>query len=95
MSLLEGGEIFSVQIRLRRTTIEYGYVNVEVMQDLIRPDGGLDAEKIFQRVLECGREPQMIWYKEEQIVEPHSIQQSREPHEKSLFKGKNGFEILS
>ena len=37
MSLLEGPESLSIQIRLRRTTIEYGYVSVEVTPDLNAP----------------------------------------------------------
>jgi hypothetical protein len=93
MSLLEGAETLSVQIRLRRTTIEYGYVSVEVTPDLIGLDGKLDSEGLFRRALEWGQEPQMVWYSEEHIVEPHPIQQQREPHEKSLFKGQNGFEL--
>ena len=94
MSLLEGAETLSVQIRLRRTTIEYAYVNVEVTPDLIGSDGKLDSEGIFRRALEYGQEPQIVWCKEEQIVEPHPVQQQREPHEKSLFKGQNGVELL-
>jgi hypothetical protein len=93
MSLLEDAETLSIQMRLRRTTIEYGYVNVEVTPDLIGLDGKLDSEELFRRALEWGQEPQMVWYKEEQISAPHPTQQQREPHEKSLFKGKNGFEL--
>jgi hypothetical protein len=94
MSLLEGAETLSIQIRLCRTTIEYGYVNVEVTPDLIGLDDKLDSEGLFRRALEWGQEPQMVWYKEEQAIDPHSVQQQREPHEKSLFKGQNGFELL-
>jgi len=94
MSLLEGAETLSIPIRLRRTTIEYGYVSVEVTPDLIGLDGRLDSEGLFRRALEWGQEPQMVWYREEHIVEHHPIQQQREPHEKSLFKGQNGFELL-
>ena len=93
MSLLEDAKTFSVQIRLCRTTIEYGYVSVEVTPDLIGLDGKLDSEGLFRRALEWGQEPQMVWYGEEHIVEPHPVQQQREPHEKSLFKGQNGFEL--
>jgi len=92
MSLLGGRETLSIQIRLRRTTIEYGYVSVEVTPDLIGSDSKLDSEGLFRRALEWGQELQMVWYKDEQIVEPHPTQQQREPHEKSLFKGQNGFE---
>lgn len=93
MSLLEGAETLSIQIRLRRTTIEYGYVSVEVTPDLIGLNGKLDSEELFRHALEWGQEPQMVWYKEEQVVDPHPTQQQREPHEKSLFKGQNGFEL--
>jgi len=93
MSLLGGAETLSIQIRLCRTTTEYGYVNVEVTHDLIGLDGKLDSEGLFRRALEWGQEPQMVWYKDEQVIDPHPIQQQREPHEKSLFKGQNGFEL--
>jgi len=94
MSSLEDAKTFSVQIRLCRTTTEYGYVNVEITPDLIGLDGKLDSEGLFRRALEWGQEPQMVWYREEHIVEPHPVQQQREPHEKSLFNGQNGFESL-
>jgi len=93
MSLLEA-EKLSIQMRLRRTTIEYGYVSVEVTPDMIGLDGKLDSEGLFRRAFEWGQEPQMVWYREEHIVEPHPVQQQREPHEKSLFKSQNGFESL-
>ncbi|HEY8459660.1 MAG TPA: hypothetical protein VIM99_04725 [Blastocatellia bacterium] len=82
----------SISIRLRRISVEYGYVNIEVTPDLIGNDGRLDSSKLFRRALEWGQESRMVWYEEEKIVEPHPIQQQREPGEKSLFKGKNGFE---
>jgi hypothetical protein len=94
MSLLEGAESLSIQIRLRRTTIEYGFVSVEVTPDLIGMDGKLDSEELFRRAVEFSKEAQMIWYEEERIVEPHPIQRPRELHEKYLFKGQNGFESL-
>ena len=93
MSLLEA-EKLSIQMRLRRTTIEYGYVSVEVTPDMIGLDGKLDSEGLFRRAFEWGQEPQMVWYKDEQVIDPHPSQQQREPHEKSLFKGQNGFELL-
>jgi hypothetical protein len=92
MSLLEDAKTFSVQIRLCRTTIEYGYVNVEVTPDLIGLDGKLDSEGLFRRAVEFGKEPKMNWYEEERNVEPHPIQRPREPHEKYMFKDQNGFE---
>ena len=67
MSSLEDAKTYSVQIRLCRTTIEYGYVNVEITPDLIGLDGKLDSEGLFRRALEWGQEPQMVWYKEEQV----------------------------
>jgi hypothetical protein len=94
MSSLEDAKTFSVPVRLCRTTIEYGYVNVEVTPDLIGLDGKLDSEGIFRRALAWGQEPQMVWYKEEQVIDPHPVQQQRDQHEKSLFKGPAGFELL-
>jgi len=62
MSLSDGVETLSIQIRLSRTTIEYGYVNVEVTPEIIGADGKLDTEELFRLAVEFGQEPQMIWY---------------------------------
>ncbi|MGE0130875.1 MAG: hypothetical protein AB7U82_22585 [Blastocatellales bacterium] len=84
----------SIQLRLRRITVEYGYVSVEVTPDLIQADDKLSVDALFQRAVEIGQEPQMVWYKEEQDIEPHPAQQQREIHEQSLIKGKDGFELI-
>jgi hypothetical protein len=55
MSLLEDAKTFSVQIRLCRTTIEYGYVDVEITPDLIGLDGKLDSEGLFRRPSNGGK----------------------------------------
>jgi hypothetical protein len=92
MSLRLGEEGVAIQLRVRRTTIEYGYVGVELTPGVIGPDNRLDWAKISQRAVEMGQEPQMIWYKKEQIVEIHPIQGPRGPGEMTLYEDQNGFE---
>lgn len=92
--LLDGAQRVSIQVRLQRTTVEYGYVSVEVTPDLIQADGTLNTDDFLQRAVEMGQEAKMLWYKEEQQIELHPTQQPREPHEQSLIKGKDGFELV-
>ena len=57
MSSPDDVKTFSVSIRIRRTTTEYGYVSVEVTPEIIVEDGKLDTEKLFGRAVEYGKEP--------------------------------------
>lgn len=92
--LPDDAQSVSIQFRLRRVTVEYGYVSVEITPDLIKAENQLDADKLMQRAVEMGRLPLMVWHKEQQEVDPHPIQQQREPHEQCLVKVKAGFELI-
>ncbi len=93
-ALPDGAEKFSIQLRLRRVTVEYGYASVEVTHDLIQADNQLNVERLMQRAVEMGQSSVMTWYKEEQQVEPHPTQQQRESYEKCVVKGNAGFELI-
>jgi hypothetical protein len=84
----------SIQIRLQRTTIEYSYVNIEITPEVMTNDNHLDSNKIFQLAIEYGDLPQVEWYRDQQAIEPHPVQKEREPHEKSLYKGQDGIELI-
>jgi len=93
-ALPEGAQNVAIQIRLRRVTVECGYVSVEVTPDLIQTDNQLNVEELMQRAIEMGQSNLMAWYKEEEQVDPHPTQQQRESHEKCLVKGNAGFELI-
>ena len=71
-------QTYSVSVRLQRTTLESAFVSVPVSPDLIvvQPDGSgkLDAEKLFARAIEMGRNPGCVWEAESLDVQLHSIQ---------------------
>lgn len=69
---------YSISIRMKRTTIEHGFVKVLVTGDLInlQPDGTgrLNVEKVFGRGIETGNKSDVTWDLEDQIIETHPIQ---------------------
>ena len=81
----EGEATYSISMRLRRVTVEYAYVNVPVAGDLIKSDeqgvGRIDVTLMTRKVVEMGQEPEVVWYREEQRLEPHPIQKAPEPGE--------------
>jgi hypothetical protein len=86
-------EKISMQVRLQRTVIEYGYVNVEITSELIK-DQHLDVESICKLALEHGTLPEMQWYVEQTSVAVHPLQKGREADEKSLLKGAERVELI-
>jgi hypothetical protein len=76
---------YSVSLRLRRTTVEYAYVSVPVADDLVRPDdqgvNRIDVEAMTRWAIDMGGRPEVVWYREEQRVEPHPLQKAPEPGE--------------
>ena len=74
-ALPEGAQNVAIQLRLRRVTVECGYVSVEVTPDLIQADNQLDVGQLMQHAIEMGQSPLMVWYSEGQEVDPHPTQQ--------------------
>jgi hypothetical protein len=81
----EGEATYSVSWRLRRVTVEYGYVSVVVADDIVKPDeqgvGRIDVQAMIRHAVALGQEPEVVWYQEEQRVEPHPLQKAPEPGE--------------
>jgi hypothetical protein len=75
---VKGEAIYSVNIRLKRVTIEYAYVIVPVTDDMIKPvsqgEGRIDVERVMRRAIQMGQSPGLAWYPESRVVEPHPIQ---------------------
>jgi hypothetical protein len=80
------GATYSVSLRLRRVTVEYAYVNVPIVDEVVKLDekgvGRIDPSELTRRALAMGLEPEVVWYREDQSIELHPIQQS--PHEGEL-----------
>lgn len=76
---------YSVSWRLRRVTVEYGYVRVPVTADLIVEQedgtGRIDTDKMVQRALEAGRSPEVTWRPEDRQIELHPLQKAPDPGE--------------
>jgi hypothetical protein len=85
MDIPEREATYSVGWRLRRITVEYAYVAVPVADDLVKPDeqsvGRIDVQALTQRAVVMGYQPGVVWYREEQRVEPHPLQRAPEPGE--------------
>jgi hypothetical protein len=81
-----GEAIYSVSWRLRRITVEYAYVSVPVAGDMVKPDvegvPRIDVQAMTQRAEEWGHRPEVVWYQEEQTIEPHPLQKAPEPNER-------------
>lgn len=82
----EPGASYSISLRLRRITVEYAYVNVPVVGDVVKPDeqglGRIDVAELTRRAIEMGQRPEVAWYREEQRVEPHPLQKAPEDDER-------------
>lgn len=76
---------YSISLRLRRVTVEYAYANVPVVDDVVRPDeqsvGRIDVAELTRRAIEMGQRPEVVWYREDQQIEPHPIQKAPEENE--------------
>jgi hypothetical protein len=85
MDMPEGDATYSVSWRLRRITVEYAYVSVFVGDDMVKPDeqgvGRIDVQAMTRRAVALGYQPEVVWYREEQRVEPHPLQKAPEPGE--------------
>jgi hypothetical protein len=70
--------IYSISLRLRRVTYEYAFVKVPVTDAVIdqQPDGSgrLNGKRVFDVGVELGRSSEVVWYPEEQSIEPHPLQ---------------------
>lgn len=80
-----GSAMYSISLRLRRTTVEYAYVSVPVDDAIVRPDesgvGRIDAERMTAVAVQFGGRPEVVWYPEDRDIVPHPMQKAPEPGE--------------
>jgi len=70
---------FSISVRLQRVTTETAHVSVPLSQELFHsnPDGSetVDGERVIAAAIELGRNPDIRWSVEgEVVVTPHPLQ---------------------
>jgi hypothetical protein len=86
MEAPEGASSYSISLRLRRTIVEYAYVNVPVVGDVVKPDeagvGRIDMERLVGLGIGMGQSPEVVWYQEERRIETHPLQKAPEPGER-------------
>jgi len=77
---------FSVSWRIQRVTVEYAYVSVPVVNDLLmeQPDRTrrIDADKMGERAVEMAKAPGVKWHPQDQNLFLHPIQKAPEPDER-------------
>jgi hypothetical protein len=70
---------YSIQLKVRQTTVEYGFVSVLVTEDLFDENGQLDSTKLCQAGLNASvNQPSMKWFIEEQTADMHPVQSVRD-----------------
>jgi hypothetical protein len=72
-------------VRIRRTRVEYAYVDVLVTDDLITPEGRLDGKAVMDRAAVIGGEPDVEWYPEATTIEVHPLQGPRGEGERAYY----------
>ena len=69
MRIPEGDATYSISLRLKRVTVEYAYVNVPVVDDVVKPDeqgvNRIDSGVLTQKAIEMSQSPNVVWYREE------------------------------
>ena len=75
---------FTCQVRVQRTTVEYGYVNIALTPDIVSDNNNVNAKKIVNAALVLASQPKMVWYPEEQNIVIHPEQQPQADDEESF-----------
>ena len=85
----------SISFRVKRTTIEYAYVQIPVTEAVMTAaentteedrDNGtrrLSTHNLFARGLAHAQHPSAPWSRESEVIEPHPNQQEPVPNESS------------
>jgi hypothetical protein len=78
MRLPEGEAPYFVSLRLRRLTYEYAYINVRDVDSVVKPDeqgvNRIDGGELTRKAIEISQGPDVVWHREQQIIEPHPLQ---------------------
>jgi hypothetical protein len=88
---------YSIQVRVRRTTVEFAYVLVPVDSQIMRTDEAgvevrdekgsarIDGEKFAAQAVALAASPIVEWYQESSHIEPHPLQKPREENEQAAY----------
>lgn len=71
------GDVYSIAVRVQRTTVECAYILVPLTRDLTGAERGLDGSRVFARAIELSESGLVRWYPEEQTTKQHHIQKAR------------------
>jgi hypothetical protein len=70
-----------VSLRLRRVTFEYAYINVPGVDIVAKPDEQgvirIDGGELTRKAIEMSQSPEVVWYREQEIIEMHPLQNER------------------
>lgn len=67
--------LYSVSVRLRRTTSEAVHISVPITPDLMTAEGMVDAEKLMEAAVALAKDSPLRWASEsEPLIEVHPIQ---------------------
>lgn len=73
---------YSIQLKVRQTTVEYGFVSVLVTEDLFDENGQLNSTKLCEAGVHASvNQPTMKWAIEEQTADMHPIQEGSDREE--------------
>jgi hypothetical protein len=76
------GKTSSITLRVRRTTVEDGYVSVPLTSTITkREDDGthrIDTEALVREAMRLVEDPRVEWRVENVTTEPHPMQEPRE-----------------
>jgi len=82
------GKTYSISLRLRRTTVEDGYVSVPLTSAITKlADDGtsrIDTDAFVQEAMRLSEDPRVEWRVEKVTTEGHPIQQPR-PDDRTTF----------
>ena len=86
MRISDGEAPDFVSLRLRRITFEYAYINVRSVDIVVKPDeqgvNCIDDGELTRKAIEMSQNPEVVWYREQPIIEPHPLQNA--PNESCL-----------
>ncbi len=83
----------SVQITVQRTNAEYGFVSVQISEDLLDNNGQLDTDKLLSASVKAAANSNMQWHDEKISYAVNPIQKVRED-EVILSVDSNGQVVL-
>jgi hypothetical protein len=79
---------YSIQLRIRRTTVEDAFIGVPVTDRVLRDAGDgtarIDPEALYAEARRIAQDARVEWQTESRSVEPHELQIPK-PDDRSMF----------